>query len=51
MGTVDNNFVLHGLMTHRLNHGKNCSAPLSFDFVVRDNLWFSKIRIKRKHTK
>ena len=43
MGTVDNIFVLHGLITHMLNTGKKLYCTFidftkAFDYVVRDNL-------------
>ena len=50
MGTVDNIFVLHGLITHHLNHGKKLFCAFvdftkAFDYVVRDNLWFKLIHL------
>ena len=50
MGTVDNSFVFHGLITHHLNHGKKMfSAFVDFtkalDYVVRDNLWFKLVKL------
>ena len=49
MSTVDNIFVLHGLITHFLNNDKQlfCSFidfPKAFDYVVRDILWFKLIK-------
>ena len=50
MGTVDNIFVLHGLITHHLNHGKKLFCAFvdftkAFDYVVRDNLWFKLVKL------
>ena len=50
MGTIDNIFVLHGLITHHLNHGKKLFCAFvdftkAFDYVVRDNLWFKLIHL------
>jgi len=44
MGTTDNLFILHGIMSHMLNSGKQlfCSFiefTKAFDCVVRDKLW------------
>ena len=41
-------FVLHGLISHKLNHGtKLCCAFIdfteAFDYVVHDNLWYKLI--------
>ena len=49
MSTVDNIFVLHGLITHFLNNSKRlfCSFidfSKAFDYVVRDILWFKLIQ-------
>ena len=46
---VDNIFVLHGLLTHILNKGKQLywafiDFSTAFDYVVRDNLWFKLIK-------
>ena len=41
MGTLDNIFVLHSLITHCLNNNKKLYS--AFDFVVRDVLWFKLI--------
>ena len=43
MGTVDNSFVLHGLISHMINNNKKlyCSFidfSKAFDYVVRPNL-------------
>ena len=50
MGTVDNIFVLHGLITHHLNHGKKLFCAFvdftkAFDYVVRDNLWCKLVKL------
>ena len=50
MGTVDNIFVLHGLITHYLNQGKYLLCAFvdftkAFDYVVRDNLWFKLVKL------
>ena len=50
MGTVDNIFILHGLLTHYLNHGKKLFCAFvdftkAFDYVVRDNLWFKLVKL------
>ena len=49
MGTVDNIFVLNGLISHLLNNNKCLYAAFidfskAFDYVVRDNLWCKLIR-------
>ncbi|MCG7875034.1 MAG: reverse transcriptase domain-containing protein [Candidatus Thiodiazotropha endolucinida] len=50
MSTVDNVFVLHGLISHMLNQGKKLFCAFvdftkAFDYVVRDNLWFKLIKL------
>lgn len=50
MSTVDNIFVLHGLITHMINNGKKLYTGMvdfskAFDYVVRDNLWFKLIKL------
>ena len=50
MGTVDNIFVLHGLISHILNQGKHLYCAFVdftkvFDYVVRDNLWAKLIKL------
>jgi len=50
MGTVDNFFVLHGLISHMINNNKKlyCSFidfSKAFDYVVRSNLWQELIRL------
>jgi len=49
MGTVDNIFVLHGIISHILNDGKRLYCVFidftkAFDYVVRDNLWMKLIK-------
>jgi len=44
MVTVDNIFVLHGIISHMLNEGKRLYCAFidfnkAFDYVVRDNIW------------
>jgi hypothetical protein len=50
MGTTDNIFVLHGLISHMLNNGKQLFCAFidfskAFDYVVRDNLWLKMIKL------
>ena len=50
MSTVDNVFILHGLISHMLNQGKKLFCAFvdftkAFDYVVRDNLWFKLIKL------
>jgi len=50
MSTIDNIFVLHGLLTHVLNQGKQLYCAFidftkAFDYVVRDNLWYKLIKL------
>ena len=45
MGTTDNLFVLHGLISHVLNRGEKLFCAFvdftkAFDYVVRDILWY-----------
>ena len=40
--TVDNNFVLHGLISHILNSGRKLYCAFvdftkAFDYIIRDN--------------
>ena len=49
MGTTDNIFVLHGLITHILNQGSKLYCAFvdftkAFDYVVRENLWYKLIK-------
>ena len=50
MGTVDNVFVLHGLITHLLNENKKLYAAFidftkAFDYVVRENMWSKLLKV------
>ena len=50
MSTDDNVFVLHGLITHMLNSGKQFYCAFidftkAFDYVVRDILWYKLIKL------
>lgn len=50
MGTTDNIFVLHGLITHMINSGKKLFCGFvdftkAFDYVVRENLWTKLIKL------
>ena len=50
MSTVDNIFILHGLITHFINRGEKlycCFIDFikAFDYVVRDNLWFKLVKL------
>jgi hypothetical protein len=50
MGTTDNIFVLHGLITHFINKGEKLYCAFidftkAFDYVVRENLWYKLINI------
>ena len=49
MGTVDNSFVLHGLITHLINQGKKLYCAFvdfskAFDYINRDILWYKLIQ-------
>ena len=50
MGTVDNIFVLQGIITHILNQKKKLYTAFidftkAFDFVVRDIIWYKLIKL------
>ena len=50
MGTVDNIYILNGLITHVLNQNKKLYCAfidftIAFDFVNRDILWYKLIKI------
>ena len=50
MGTVDNIFVLHGLITHLINQGKKLYCAFvdfkkAFDFINRDIIWYKLIKL------
>ena len=49
MGTVDNIFTLHGLLTHVINQGKKLYCAFvdftkAFDYINRDILWHKLIK-------
>ena len=50
MSTVDNIFVLHGIINHLLNKGEKLFCAFvhftkAFDYVVRDIIWFKLIKL------
>ena len=50
MSTVDDIFVLHGLISHILNHGEKIYCAFidftkAFDYVVRENLWYKLVKL------
>ena len=50
MSTSENIFVLHGIITHMINQGKNmyCSFidfSKAFDYVERNSLWSKLIKL------
>ena len=50
MGTIDNLFVLHGLVNHMINQGGQLYCAFidftkAFDYVVRENLWYKLIKL------
>ena len=51
MGTVDNIFVLHGILNRMRNTGKRLFCAFidfskAFDYVFRDNLWTKLIKLE-----
>ena len=45
MGTIDNMFVLHGVINHMLNENKKLYVAFidytkAFDYVARKNIWY-----------
>ena len=49
-GSLDNVFILHGLITHMVNQRKKLYCTFidftkAFDYVVRDNLWYKLIKL------
>ena len=49
MGTIDNIFVLHGVINHLLNENKKLYAAFidytkAFDYVVRENMWYKLLK-------
>jgi len=52
MGTVDNLFVCHGLITYLLNNKKTLYTAFvdftkAFDYLVRDVIWYKLIQSQR----
>jgi hypothetical protein len=50
MGTIDNIFVLQGIITHILNQSKKLYTAFvdftkAFDFIVRDIIWYKLIKL------
>ena len=50
MGTGDNIFVLHGLISHMLNNGHKLYCAFidftkAFDYIVRENLWYKLVNL------
>ena len=50
MSTVDDIFVLHGLISHILNHSEKIYCAFidftkAFDYVVRENLWYKLVKL------
>ena len=48
-GTIDNIFVLHGVINHLLNENKKLYAAFidytkAFDYVVRENMWYKLLK-------
>ena len=53
LGTVDGIYVLHNIITHILNSGKKLYCAFvdftkAFDYVVRDNLWHTLVKLGLK---
>ena len=49
MGTIDNIFVLHGVINHLLNENKKLYAAFidftkAFNYVVRENMWYKLLK-------
>ena len=49
MGTVDNIFILRGVLTHLLNNNKKVYTAFvdftkAFDYLVRDVIWYKLIK-------
>ena len=49
MSTIDNVFVMHGLLSHILNQGNKLYCAFvdytkAFDYIVRENLWYKMIK-------
>ncbi|MES9884415.1 MAG: reverse transcriptase family protein, partial [Sedimenticola sp.] len=50
MGTVDQIFVLHGLISHIINKGSKLFCAFvdfskAFDYIVRENMWYKLIKL------
>ena len=50
-GTVDNIFVLHGVINHMLNENKKLYVAFidytkAFDYVVRENIWYKLLNYR-----
>ena len=50
MGTTDNIFILHGLISHGINNNEKLFAAFvdfqkAFDYIVHDILWFKLVEI------
>ena len=50
MSTIDNIFILSGLITHCLNNNETLYCAFvdfskAFDYVVRDNVWYKLLKI------
>ena len=50
MGTADNGFVFHGLITHLVNQGKKLFRAFvdfkkAFDFINKDIIWYKHIKL------
>ena len=50
MSTIDDIFVMHGLISHILNQGKKLYCAFvdftkASDYVVRDNLWYKLVKL------
>jgi hypothetical protein len=49
MSTIDNVFILHGIITHLLDNSKTLYAVFvdftkAFDYLVRDVIWYKLIK-------
>ena len=50
MSTIDNIFVLHGLISHVINSGNRLYCAFidftkAFDYIVRENLWYKLVKL------
>ena len=50
MSTINDIFVLHGLISHILNQGQKLYCAFvdftkAFEYVVRENLWYKLVKI------